>query len=319
MKVFTRKRLIVVGIIAAFVVVISAIGAVSRSSPATTPVVAVTGAGGVPSELWYWTMAVSPSDPNVLLLGTNSGIQRSTDGGKTWAPVGPATINTTSLVSAGNSIYAGGVSGKQVGGPVIKKNSARTASDGGAVIEVSTDNGATWKLLHPRGLPNVAVQSLAVDSAKGNALYAVLNTGKLYRSTDGAQSFQMVSSKLGAPAWALAITQNGHFVAGSMDNGSYLSTDGKKFQRSAFTDSRAGHMVMEYAVQPTDTTRVLMTSYGVEMSTDSGKTWHVALKSNVMFGPVAWAPNTAGVAYAIGFDRSLWRSDDGGKTWKNVT
>ena len=77
-------------------------------------------------------------------------------------------------------------------------------------------------------------------------------------------------------------------------------------------------MVMEYAVQPTDSTRVLMTAYGVEMSTDSGKTWHVALKSNVMFGPVAWAPTKSDVAYAVGFDRSLWRSDDGGKSWTKV-
>ena len=76
---------------------------------------------------------------------------------------------------------------------------------------------------------------------------------------------------------------------------------------------------MEYAVQPTDLTRVLMTSLGVQMSTDGGKTWHVALKSDVMFGPVAWAPTESDVAYAVGFDRSVWRSDDGGKTWTEVS
>ena len=79
-------------------------------------------------------------------------------------------------------------------------------------------------------------------------------------------------------------------------------------------------MVMEYAVQPSDSTRVLMTGIGVEMSTDSGKTWHVALKSNVMFGPVAWAPTRSDVAYAIGVDdHSLWRSDNGGKSWTKVS
>jgi photosystem II stability/assembly factor-like uncharacterized protein len=37
-----------------------------------------------------------------------------------------------------------------------------------------------------------------------------------------------------------------------------------------------------------------------------------------MFGPVAWAPSKTSVAYAIGFDRSLWRSDDKGESWTRV-
>jgi photosystem II stability/assembly factor-like uncharacterized protein len=203
--------------------------------------------------------------------------------------------------------------------PVVRNASGRTAPDGAAVLAASTDGGKTWQDLHPRGLPNVSVQALAVDPARTTALYALLNTGRLYRSTDGARSFQLVSSKLGVPPWALAISQNGQLVAGNMDSGSYLSATGQKWQRSAFVDGHGGKMVMEYAVAPTDSTRVLMTSYGVEMSTDGGKTWHVALKSKVMFGPVAWASNTRGVAYAVGFDRSVWRSDDGGESWTAVS
>ena len=150
-------------------------------------------------------------------------------------------------------------------------------------------------------------------------LYALLNNGKLYRSTDGARSFRLVSQKIGAPPWALAVAQSGHLVAGDMDSGGFLSTNGKVWQKTPFVDSRGGKMVMEYAVQPTDTAHVLMTSVGIESSSDGGKTWHLALKSNVMFGPVAWAPSASDVAYAIGFDRSFWRSDDGGKTWAKVS
>ena len=82
---------------------------------------------------------------------------------------------------------------------------------------------------------------------------------------------------------------------------------------------RIGFQRIDDAVQPTDTAHVLMTSVGIESSSDGGKTWHLALKSNVMFGPVAWAPSASDVAYAIGFDRSFWRSDDGGKTWAKVS
>jgi len=260
-------------------------------------------------------MAVSPSDPNVLVLGTSNGLDRSGDGGRTWQPTGPKSINATSVVQLGSSIFVGGARLAPGASPVVGKGSGRVASGGAAVLAVSTDNGKLWRELHPRGLPNVSVQALAVDPAHSTALYVLLTTGGLYRSTDGARSFELMSSKLGEPPWTLAITKNGDFVAGDMNGGPYLSTNGKTWQKTAFTDSSGGHMVMEYAVQPTDARRVLMSSYGVEMSTDGGKTWHVALKSTVMFGPVAWAANTPSVAYAVGFDGSVWRSADGGKSW----
>jgi photosystem II stability/assembly factor-like uncharacterized protein len=103
-----------------------------------------------------------------------------------------------------------------------------------------------------------------------------------------------------------------------MDTGAYRSANGQTWQHAPFTDSRGGKMVMEYAVKPDDATTVLMSAFGLELSTDGGKTWHHALRSNVMFGPVAWAPSSVDVAYAVGFDGSVWRSGDGGKTWKKV-
>ena len=312
-RIVTRPRFVAAAFVAAFVAAFAALGAVSRSSPTAA---GVTAAGPIPYAPWYWTMAVSSADPNVLLLGTSNGIYRSTDAAKTWHPTGPKGVNTTSLVDAGNAIYAGGVPGPN---PVIRKGSGRTAPDGPAVLLVSTDGGKLWRILHPTGLPNVTIQALAVDPATMKDLYALLNNGKLYRSTDGTRSFQLVSQKIGAPPWALAVAQSGHLVAGDMDSGGFLSTNGKVWQKTPFVDSRGGKMVMEYAVQPTDTAHVLMTSVGIESSSDGGKTWHLALKSNVMFGPVAWAPSASDVAYAIGFDRSFWRSDDGGKAWAKVS
>jgi photosystem II stability/assembly factor-like uncharacterized protein len=226
-------------------------------------------------------------------------------------------VNATSLVVSGSDMYLGGVPGPN---PVVRASSGnRTAPTGRGVLAVSADDGKTWRVLHPKTLPGVTIQALAVDPANSANLYVLLNTGTLFRSTDAAKSFALVSQKIGAPPWALAITQNGHYLAGDMDSGGFTSADGKSWQRTPFTDARGGRMVMEYAVSPSDATRVLMTSVGIEMSTDGGKTWHPSLKSNVMFGPVAFAPTTSTVAYAIGFDRSFWRSDDAGKTWHQVS
>jgi len=41
--------------------------------------------------------------------GTSKGVYRSGDGGKTWQATGPKSLNATSLVQAGDSIFVGGV------------------------------------------------------------------------------------------------------------------------------------------------------------------------------------------------------------------
>jgi hypothetical protein len=320
-KLLTRNRLVAAAMVGAFVAVFAAIGAVSRSSPTDAATATGAGAAGVPFTSWYWTMVVSPDDADVLVLATSKGLYRSGDAGKTWAATGPAKVQATSLVEADGSLYMGGarLAAGASPSPIVRKGTGRAAPDGKAVLAVSTDDGKTWRELHPSGLPNVTVQALAVDPEDKSALYALLNSGKLYRSTDGARSFALVAPKLGVAPWALAITRGGRFVAGDMDSGSHVSANGKAWTRTTFKDSKGTRMVMEYAVDPTDSARVLMTEYGVVMSTDGGLNWRRVLKTTSMLGPVAWAPSEPSVAYAVGIDRSLWRSDNAGRSWKKVS
>jgi photosystem II stability/assembly factor-like uncharacterized protein len=298
--------------VAAFVAALGGIGAVSRATSNTEAAKSV-----VPAASWYWTMAVSPSNPDELVLATGNGLYRSTDGGKSWHASGLSGVDATSVVAGAKAFFAGGVRTAPAAPPLVQSGAGRSAPDGPTVLATSTDGGKTWRELRARGLPNMALQSLAVDPANANVLYALLNDGALYRSADGARSFELLSSKVGFPSWALAVAR-GEFLGGDMDTGPHVSANGKSWQATPFTDAQGTHMVMEYAAQPTDLSRVLMTSYGVELSTDGGKSWRPALASKVMFGPVAFAPGASKVAYAVGFDRSLWRSDDDGATWSRV-
>jgi photosystem II stability/assembly factor-like uncharacterized protein len=317
-----RKRGTVLLIVLVVIAAIVGIGAISRMTGSDTSASASTSAttagAAVPSSPWYWTMAVSPSDPDVLVVGTANGLFRSTDGGKTWKPSGPKNFNATSVVQVGSSLYAGGARATPTTSPVVKTGATRAASSGAAVVAVSTDGGQTWTVQHPAGLPNAALQTFAVDPTNQQNVYAVLTSGKVYLSSDGAKSFKLSSAKIGIPPWSVVIMKGGAFAGGDMDTGPYLSSNGKTWKKTTFTDSRGTRMVMEYAVQPTDTTKVLMTSFGIEISTDSGKTWHPALKSPTMFGPVAYSSSKPDIAYAIGFDSSIWRSDDGGASWTQV-
>ncbi|HEY3921373.1 MAG TPA: YCF48-related protein [Gaiellaceae bacterium] len=272
----------------------------------------------VPTSQWYWALTVASSNSNVLLLGTGQGLYRSNDGGRYWKVTGPAGLDATSIVQSGSKIFAAGVLQKAHALPTVSTHGEYLVGKGKPVFVESTDDGTSWSRLVPKGLPAIAVQALAVDPGHDQTVYAVLRNGAVYRSTDSAASFQLWAGKIGGTPWALAITVGGHFVAGNMTTGAYQSANGASWLHTAFTDPRGSHMVMEYAVQPTDTNHVLMTSYGVLSSTDGGTTWQPSLKSKVMFGPVAFSPGTPTLAYAVGWDHSLWRTDDAGGTWTQV-
>jgi photosystem II stability/assembly factor-like uncharacterized protein len=275
-------------------------------------------AGAVPYASWYWTMVVPGSNANTLLLATSNGVYRSSDGGRVWAASGLSGVDVTSVVRTGNTVLAAGVrvppSSKN---PVLVLHRDYYVPAGTSVVETSTDGGMTWQTVAPTGLPTAGVSALAVDPTNSAVVYAVVRTGALYRSSDGGHSFQRVAGQVGGTPWAVGITHAGALLSGNMTTGNYLSSNQTQWQHTSFTDPKGGAMVMEYAPQPNDPSRILMTSYGVLLSTDGGKTWHPVLKTKVMFGPVAWAANNT-VAYAVGFDQSIWRTDNGGQTWTKV-
>ena len=291
--------------------VAAAIGAIVALAPAAA-------SAAVPASSWYWSLAVPAGNAKVIVLGTGHGLYRSTNGGLSWQPTGPVDLDATSLAQSGGTLLAAGVHESSLASPTIVKSGAYLVSAGQPVFAVSTDAGATWRELQPKGLPSVGVQALAVDPANDHVVYAVLRNGAVYRSADGGSSFAIVTARVGGTPWTLAITGSSHLVAGDMTTGSYLSTNATVWHPTSFLDPKGGHMVMEFAVQPGDPDHVLMTSYGVLSSTDGGKTWQPSLNSKVMFGPVTWVPGSADVAYAVGWDRSLWRTSNGGKSWAKV-
>src|SRR5207247_5438832 len=94
MRFFGRKRLVPAAYVAAFIAAFLTIGALSRSnSTGGTTAAATSAPGSVPFASWYWTMVISATDPNVLVLGTSNGLYRSADGGKTWSATGPKGID----------------------------------------------------------------------------------------------------------------------------------------------------------------------------------------------------------------------------------
>jgi photosystem II stability/assembly factor-like uncharacterized protein len=258
-------------------------------------VYALTGGGssgtseGLPSTPDYHSLLVAPDDPQTLLLGTHNGLYRSSDGGGTWAAYALEGQDAMNLArSSRGTIWTAGH----------------------LVFAKSEDGGETWSDLRPETLPNLDLHGFAVDPDDPETLYAAAAGAGLYRSPDAGATFELVSEEVGGAVFGLAVTRDGRILAGDGNRGLLESRDGGASWREVLPAAVVG-----LAVNPTDPRRILATGPGVYLSTDGGATWRRVLELEDGVGPVAWSPSAPGTAYAVGFDRSLRKTTDGGETW----
>ncbi len=251
-------------------------------------------------------IAVHPQNTNIILLGTQGGIFRTTDKGKTWqwmrngfpptqrysysAPIGAICFDPQNP----NIVYAG------IGRP----RNAREGRDGqgqGAIYK-STDGGISWHRIDGGQLPKDAVISdIEVKPDDSNVILVATNRG-LFRSDDGGKTWQPSNS--GLPH---------EFV-----------------QEIAFAPSQPNRV---YLTLLTTAREGQTWNGGVYRSDDAGKTWQSCtgnlpqrvgpeLYRQSNYGEIVVDPRNADVVYVGG--RSWWnpgvyKTVDGGRTWQWVT
>ncbi len=247
---------------------------------------------GLPDTPDYHSLLVNPSNSQKLMLGTHVGLYVSSDGGRHWR------FDALSGDDAMNLARPAGATVWLAGHQVFKK---------------SGDGGATWSDVRPAGLPSLDIHGFAVDPRNASILYAAVAGQGLYRSGDGGRSFSLASDQVGGNVMALAVLPDGRILAGDMQQGLLESSDG-----GASWKRRLRARVMGLAVNPTDPKRLLTTGAGIALSTDGGRSWRSVLDLPDGAGPVAWARSNPQLAYAVGFNRTFYRSADGGKTWSAV-
>jgi photosystem II stability/assembly factor-like uncharacterized protein len=181
-------------------------------------------------------IAFDPSDSNILLAATNTGVWRSTDAGQTWAM--RAAFHALDVKFNPNDpmrVVAGGHD--TVDGPYY-----------------STDGGLTWQLATGAGGER---QEIAWAPSEPNTVYASVSDGgsiKIWRSTDGGQNYQLRTS--GAGIQTLAGYNNTIWV--DPTNVDFLIVGGVRLYRSGnggvTTNQRFGavHADMHRIVQHPD-------------------------------------------------------------------
>jgi photosystem II stability/assembly factor-like uncharacterized protein len=246
-------------------------------------------------------IAVAPSDPNIVYVGSGEGLQRpdlstgdgiyrSADAGKTWVHLGLGDGQQIPQIAVDprnpDRLFAA------VLGHPYGPNEERG-------IYRSTDGGRTFqKVLYKD--ENTGGSDVAIDPANPDTVYAALwearqgpwensswggNNGGLFKSTDGGATWRQLTQGLGDGVTQanLAIAPSNPkriyaAIASGRGTGIYRSDDAGESWTRTTTDSRpatriGGGDLPVPAVDPKNPDIVYTASIVTWKSTDGGKTW----------------------------------------------
>jgi photosystem II stability/assembly factor-like uncharacterized protein len=255
------------------------------------------------------SLALDSANANTIYTGTNDhGLFKSTDGGASWVSIKeglPPTYAITSIVVdpiTPSTLYVG------------------TIGDCGfffckGQVYKSVDGGSRWTATGNVVLPNSGIYALALDPKNPKNLYAASNEfGNLYKSTDGAASWEYINHDLAFPTIVTILIDPinpstiyvgtvGLVIRPSENRvfkGIYKSTDGGaswKEKTAGLTDTD----VEAIAIDPqTPTTLYAATGAGVFRSGNGGDNWSELNDglANLFVSDLAIAPGDQPTLYA---------------------
>ena len=277
------------------------------------------------------TPAISPADPNLLLLNCDmSGVYRSTDGGKNWEMIHYRQLTSSTACPVWHPTEA---------------NVAFAAGGWRGPLKMTRDRGQTWSIV-PGG-PS-AVSAIGIDPTHPQ-LMLVGDRHDLYRSTDGGKSWEGVGAVRGR--W-LGFHFDQTSPAGkrtcfaASDQALFRSDDGGQTWRDLQAPLGSGP-ILSFAggSQQHSATCVLYCSVksgeaggqltgGIYRSDDRGATWIRTMGRGIDLRTERWQehlPQPAQYEFVLttdvdpsrvyasrGWGGRVFRSDDRGATWRGV-
>lgn len=281
----------------------------------------------LPATTQRMALAVSPNQPDwvYIIAGNGNGLQgiyRSTNSGATFA-LRTDTPNILGYQTNGSD------NASQAWYDLViaaDPNNANIIYTGGINIWKSTDAGATMNIASYWVGPSAGVQGVHADqhalefSPHNGTLYNG-NDGGLYHTTDGAVTWNDLSSGLAiAQVYKIGVSQQTAdlVINGYQDNGTGIS-------RGTVFTTEIGGDGMECIIDPTDDTYMYGALYygDIRRSVNGGLTFtgitNTIGETGGWVTPYKLDPNNANRMFA-GFD-NIWRNDNvrGSTTWTQIS
>ncbi len=289
-------------------------------------------------------IAVDPHNPARLFAGTPAGLFKSDDKGDSWTAIGANLQNNQVFALAMDPLHSGVLyAGTQQG--LFKSNNggnswaATNAGLTGSIISglaidpgqpsilyagtdngvfKSSDGGNSW-LSASAGLSEPQVTALAIDPRHSNTLYAGTPSNGVFKSSDGGRSWAPANSGLNNLVVHSVHTDpaNKDTLYAGTDAGLFKSKNGGSNWTSAGKELAA--LVVHYlAIDPAGGQNLYAaTENGIARSTNGGGSWSPVSEVETItlaidhLNPILLYAGTAG--------EGVFRSDDGGSSWRSST
>jgi photosystem II stability/assembly factor-like uncharacterized protein len=271
----------------------------------------------MPSRLITYSILQDSRDGNLIYLGTNLGVYRSTDRGATWAPV----WSVEKKKPAGKKAPA-----KRTAAP---RRRAGTKADDSVLRAQQALVSAGYNIGEPDGKMGKATTA-AVKKFQGDRHLPV--TGKLdsitlaalgvRKTTGGEESADKADLILADAVYALVHTidldtQQPAFLAAT-NSGLYRSTDPTKgWQKLSYGSFDARTTTISTNLKKPETIWVGTPSSGILISHDSGETWRQVdgVPSDIPINTIVQDPQRPDYVY-VGTKQAFFSTHDGGTTWR---
>lgn len=287
-------------------------------------------------------VAVSPTDPQVLFGDGHAELARSTDGGATWTPlrdgldrplhaaqVAVAPTDPSLVYALGTFGYRstdGGQTWGSVATPeddgvhsyqVDPRDSLTILATSTNSVYKSSDGAKTWTKLFEVAPPGPT--TLHRSAADPDVIYLGTYFQGIYRSTNGGTSWRQI--KTGLPrnetVLSIATARGGAVYAAMLHRAVYRwnASQGRwRWRSNGVTAPYVG--TLRVARSKPSILYAGGHRAGVARSTDGGASWRWRGLSSQTIQDLAVHPNDAATVYAAG--RHLYRTRDGGATWRRV-
>ena len=259
---------------------------------------------------WVAAMAMDPNNPDIVYVGTATGLLKSTDLGTSWTAIASLTGQVDQIILDPNTpdtIYVATRSG----------------------IFKSTDGAASWTSIFSEADPVTAITALAIDPANSNTLYRGTARGMFKTSSAGVSWSEIPINVAASNVTALTLDPRDPATV-------YTASDIKVFKRSGpkqdwvdTTGNLNAAGITAIAVDPADSNILYSaTKDGVFKTFDRGATWS-SLSRDVLARSIRTLlvdpENPDSVLAGAGpcltrvcVRDELFKTTDGGASWRSV-